>query len=92
MKAKGERITTSTPMYSFGVVGFFPEAIAHLAHQAVTVDAPTIADAARAGVLKLRERDGLKGKHFKTVRLTISYMGTSADKRGQLGLDTDSEG
>lgn len=78
------------PEFSYGVAGFFPEAIAHRADQSCTVRASNLADAARAGVLELKKRAG-NGKHFKTVKLTITCMGSAPDKRGQYSLADGSE-
>lgn len=88
-QSKRERIRMDTPIYSWGISAFFPEAIAHRAEQKCTVEAPTMEDAAKAAIHKLRQIQGIHGKHLRTVRLTISYLGPAADKRGQFSLDCE---
>lgn len=77
----------SKTQFRWSLTAFLPEAIAHRAEQAVTVTAPDVEHAAMHGLQEILKRDGLKGRHFKTIRLTISNVGPAPDKRGQLSLD-----
>jgi hypothetical protein len=59
-----------------------------MADQKTRVTASSLADAAKDALKELRSRPGLKGRHFTTVRLTVSLIGPAPDKTGQLPLGT----
>lgn len=77
----------SKPQFRWNLNAFLPEAVAHQAEQAISVTAPDIERAALRGLREILLRDGLKGRHFKTVRVTITNVGPAPDKRGQWSLD-----
>jgi hypothetical protein len=68
-------------MKTFLIEAYFPEAIAHRAHQSCRKEATTLPLAVKRGIEELLKRNGVKGKRIHNARITVTVLTSRADEQ-----------